>query len=136
MLTDGHDEGEVHWQFTETGQLLLGVKADMTQSQEYLSGVVMRPDDVGRWVHLACVYDRNAGEVSHYLDGRRVWSDTIHKETTLRIGAAELGNWVPEVYKDHRVRSLNGRMDEFIIFKSALNEEQIYRMYEVGQPNS
>ena len=29
MLTDGHDLGEVHWQFTETGQLLLGVKADM-----------------------------------------------------------------------------------------------------------
>jgi len=136
MLADGHDEGEVHWQFTETGQMLLGVKADMTKSQDYLSGVVLRPSDVGRWVHLASVYDGGAGEVAHYVNGRRVWSDIIRRDTVLRIGAAELGNWVPEDYKDHRVRSLNGRMDEFIIFKAALNEEQIHRMYEVGQPNS
>ena len=136
MLTDGHDLGEVHWQFTETGQLLLGVKADMTWSQDYLSPVVLRPADVGRWVHLATVYDHQSGSVAHYVDGHRVSTEAIRKDSKLRFGAAELGNWVPEIYKDYRVRSLNGRIDEFVVFKTALSEQQIYKMYEVGQPNS
>ena len=136
MLTDGHDLGEVHWQFTETGQLLLGVKADMTWSQDYLSPVVLRPTDVGRWVHLATVYDQQSGSVAHYVDGHRVSTEAIRKDSKLRFGAAELGNWVPEIYKDYRVRSLNGRIDEFVVFKTALTEQQIYKMYEVGQPNS
>ena len=114
----------------------MGVKADMTKSQDYRSGVVLRPSDVGRWVHLACVYDRESGTVAHYVDGHRVSTEAIRKDTMLRFGAAELGNWVPEIYKNYRVRSLNGRIDEFVVFKTALSEKEIYKMYEVGQPNS
>ena len=105
LLPDGHNLGEVHWQFTETGQLLLGVKADRDQSQEYLSETVLRPVDLGRWIHLACVYDKAAGEVRHYVDGRRVETQAIKLHTPLRFGPSELGNWVPEQFKDHRIRS-------------------------------
>jgi len=136
LLTEGHDLGEVHWQFTETGQLLLGVKAEPDQSQDYLSDVVLRPHDVGRWVHLACVYDQKAGKVIHYVDGRRVDALPIRKHITLRFGASQIGNWAPEDFIDHRIRSLNGRMDEFVLFKTALTDEEILAMYEAGQPNS
>lgn len=135
LLTQGHDVGEMHWQFTETGRLLLGVKADWEWSQDYISGVVLKPNDVGRWMHLACVYDRQSGRVSHYLDGQRVSTEAIRKHVTLRIGAAELGNWTPEVYRDHRIRALNGRIDEFVVLKRALSDEEIGALYEAGQPN-
>jgi ferric-dicitrate binding protein FerR (iron transport regulator) len=136
LLTEGHDLGEVHWQFTETGQLLLGVKAELDKSQDYLSDVVLRPHDVGRWVHLACVYDHRAGTVTHYVDGRVIEELPIQKHITLRFGAAEIGNWQPENFIDHRIRSLNGRMDEFVLFGKALRGDQIREMYKVGQPAS
>jgi hypothetical protein len=118
-----------------TGQLLLGVKAEPDRSQEYLTETVLRPADLGRWVHLACVYNKAAGEVVHYLDGRRVKTHAIAKGTPLRIGPAELGNFVPEELKDHRIRSLNGRFDEFAIFSSSLTDQDIAAMYEAGRPN-
>jgi hypothetical protein len=134
LLTDGHNLGEVHWQFTETGQLLLGVKAERDQSQEYLSDTVLRPVDLGRWIHLACVYDGAAGEVRHYVDGRRVETQPIRVPTPLRFGAAELGNWAPEQFKDHRIRSLNGRMDEFLLLEGPLDDAEISRLYKPGRP--
>lgn len=134
LLPDGHNLGEVHWQFTETGQLLLGVKADRDQSQEYLSETVLRPVDLGRWIHLACVYDKAAGEVRHYVDGRRVETQAIKIHTPLRFGPSELGNWVPEQFKDHRIRSLNGRMDEFILLDGCVSDEEIAHLFEIGRP--
>jgi hypothetical protein len=134
LLPDGHNLGEVHWQFTETGQLLLGVKADRDQSQEYLSETVLRPVDLGRWIHLACVYDKAAGEVRHYVDGRRVETHAIKLHTPLRFGPSELGNWVPEQFKDHRIRSLNGRMDEFALLSGQLSDDEIKHLYSVGRP--
>lgn len=134
LLTEGHDLGEVHWQFTDTGKLLLGVKADMEWSQDYYSGVVLRPYDVGRWVHLACVYDRQVGIVAHYVDGRRVSTEAIRKHVMLRFGAADVGNWVHEAFRDYRIRNLNGRVDEFVLLGSVLSDAQIRKMYEAGRP--
>ena len=136
LLTEGHDVGEVHWQFTDTGKLLLGVKADNDWSQDYFSGVVLRPIDVGRWVHLTCVYNQEVETVAHYVDGQRVSTEPLRKHIALRFGATEIGNWVPEIYKDHRIRSLNGRMDELVLFKKSLSDEEIRRMYENGKPSS
>jgi hypothetical protein len=136
LLTNGHDVGEVHWQFTDTGKLLLGVKADSQWSQDYFSDVVLRPIDIGRWIHLTCVYDQEIGRVAHYVDGQRVSTEAIRKNVVLRFGESEIGNWVPEIYKDHRIRTLNGRIDEFVLFKNALSDEEIRQMYESGKPNS
>ncbi|MFO0788476.1 MAG: LamG-like jellyroll fold domain-containing protein [Pirellulales bacterium] len=135
FLTDGHDLGEAHWQFTNNGQLLLGVKADPQQSQEYLSESVLKPTDLGRWMHLACVYDDEKLEVCHYLDGERVFAFPISKQTPLRFGAAELGNWVPEDLKNDRIRNLNGRIDEFLLLDRSMTGDEIRELYLAGRPN-
>ncbi len=135
LLTDGHNLGEPHWQFTETGQLLLGVKAEPDQSQEYLTETVLRPTDLGRWIHLACVYNKAQSEVAHYVDGRRVSTQPIVKGIPLRFGPAELGNWIPEELKDHRIRSLNGRIDEFLLRDAAMTDDEVRELFEAGQPH-
>ena len=136
LLTDGHDMGEIHWQMTDMGQLLLGVKAESERSHDFYSPSVIGPVDLGRWVHLACVYNGKEGYVSHYLDGNEVSRESIRIPTTLRVGAAEIGNWVPQELQDYRRRSLNGRIDEFIFLKAPLSAEQIREIYEVGRPQS
>jgi hypothetical protein len=133
MLTDGHNLGEVHWQFTETGQLLLGVKAVHDRSQEYLSETALQLSDMGRWIHLACVYNHAKKEVAHFVDGKRVGTHPIIKEIPLRFGAAELGNWVPEELKDHRIRSLNGRIDEFMLLDRAMSDAEVQELFEAGK---
>jgi Concanavalin A-like lectin/glucanases superfamily/FecR protein len=135
FLTDGHDVGEPHWQFTNTGQLLLGVEAEHLQSQEYLSGSVLRPTDLGRWIHIACVYDDEKLEVAHFIDGQRVYSSPITKRVPLRFGPVELGNWVPEDLKNDRIRNLNGRVDEFLLLDRSVSDDEVRAMYVAGRPN-
>ncbi len=125
LLTDGHDVGEPHWQFTAGGQLLLGVKADPLQSQEYLTEMVLKPTDLGRWLHLACVYDDERRVVSHYIDGERVYSSAITKRVPIRFGVTQLGNWTPESLVNDRLRNLNGRIDEFLLIQRALSEQEL-----------
>jgi hypothetical protein len=135
FMTDGHEHGEVHWQFTETGQLLLCVKTETELASEYLSDSALRLTDVGRWVNLACVYDGQAGKVTHYLDGQPVGSLPIAKQVPLRFGRTELGNWQSAKWSmTDRVRGLNGRMDEFVLFNRPLTSEEIAEFYRTGRP--
>jgi hypothetical protein len=136
MLTEGHDLGEAHWQITDTGQLLLGVKSRVDWSEDYYSPAVLKPSDLGRWVHLACVFNGAGNYVAHYVDGKEVSREKVRIPTTLRIGAAEIGNWVPEIFEDFRVRHLNGRIDELVLFSDALSESQVREIYEAGKPQS
>ena len=133
VLTDGHELGEPHWQFTETGQLLLGVKSGQ-KSSEYLSPSVLQLADLGRWLHLACVYDGPGGKVTHYLDGDVVHSQQITQPAKLRFGDTEIGNWTSKGFLDHTVRSLNGRIDELILYKTALIEAEVAELYQSGRP--
>jgi hypothetical protein len=135
FLTDGHDVGECHWQFTNNGQLLLGVKVDPSHSMDYLSGSDLKPIDLGRWIHLACVYDDEKSEVVHYIDGERVYSFPISEHLRLRFGSVELGNWMPEDLKNDRIRNLNGRVDEFLLLDRSMSDEEIESLYLAGRPN-
>ena len=90
---------------------------------------------LGQWTHLATVYDRQKGSVRHFIDGRRVADQKMHSKDRLTIEKAELGNW-PRPDKGHPATNFRGSMDELAIFKSALAEEEILRLYEVGRPNA
>jgi hypothetical protein len=135
FMTDGHNVGESHWQFTDNGQLLLGVKVEPHRSMDYLSGSDLKQTDLGRWVHLACVYDDEKDEVIHFIDGARVYSFPISDHLGLRFGGVELGNWAPEDLKNDRIRNLNGRMDEFLLLDRRLSDDDIKDMYIMGRPN-
>jgi Concanavalin A-like lectin/glucanases superfamily len=138
MLTDGWDLGEVHWQITADGELLLGVSLPDTHDGDgHRSPPVLGPQDLGRWVHLATVYDKQTNLITHYLDGKRVSQGYLRVPTTMRIGPANLGNWnpYPDFLRNSR-RSLNGRIDEFAILRRALTDDEVRQMYEMGKPNS
>ena len=54
----------------------------------------------------------------------------------IEIGPATIAGWL-EYGKDpspNKVRSLNCRMDEMMIFDSALSAEEIQKIYEAGKP--
>jgi len=134
MLTDGWTSGSVHWQITQHGTLRLGIHGDK-QSNDYDTPVLFTAGQFGRWIHLCTVYNRDAREVVHYVDGRLANRLPLKFDTQLRLGAVELGNWgVPLQGNVYAVRNLNGRMDEFALFGKALGGDEIRELYQIGAP--
>ncbi len=138
MLTDDWDLGEAHWQITSAGELILGVALPNSRDGDGLrSPPILGPKDLGRWVHLVSTYDRRTNRIVHYCDGRRVAEGPLRVPMALRIGPATLGNWQAspgDIEKPYR--SLNGRIDEFAVFRRRLTDDEVNRMYELGKPSS
>lgn len=134
MMTDGWTSGSVHWQITQKGRLKLGIHGDR-MAHDYDTDVVFQPENLGRWIHLCTVYDRQSREVVHYIDGRVSRRLPLKFDTVLRLGNVELGNWgAPIEGSIYGIRHLNGRMDEFAVFGTALREDEIRELYSVGAP--
>ena len=137
MLPDGFKIGSPLWHITKKGALELGLRLTRKESTVYTSAPILRPWTLGRWVHLATVYDGMGKTVTHYLNGRQVSSHPLTSIIKLRGGPAQLGNWGrPRKTDKYPVRKFNGLMDEFAIFSEALDESEIKKIYRVGRPQS
>src|SRR5262249_20723439 len=69
MMTDGWYEGAPHWHVGNGGKIELGVQGGRGRGgAHYLTPPVFKGDRLGRWTHLAVVYDRTGGHVTHYVD--------------------------------------------------------------------
>lgn len=152
LLTDGYEDGEPHWQIRDDGRLMFGIMYGKpgerrgTTNQLYYSRPVFDASSTGRWHHVAVTYESSTGETVHFFDGNEVGRATSEHHQpgrTIVFGACELGNWgLPEL-KDwnlpsHRsifpVRNLNGRIDEFAIYRVALAPAEIREIFEAGRP--
>jgi hypothetical protein len=137
--TDGWDTpGQVHWMMLNSGQMRLAVQgvplgADAAgerwpESREPLLG------RLGRWMHLAAVYDADLRRVRFHTNG--VVDSTVELPLGLPavLGAAQIGNWNRKQHPDTRGRQLSGRIDELVILTRALSPEEIHAQYEAGKP--
>lgn len=138
LLTDRWGVNCPHWQIHKSGGLILGVRhPDEKQHKDYETAPVFDAYQLGRWVHLAAVYDSVNREVVHYVDGKAVERFPMRKAAAgpLVIGRATIGNWVnPSDANSTRVRNFNGRIDELILFEKALDAKEIQLLYEAGKP--
>jgi ferric-dicitrate binding protein FerR (iron transport regulator) len=142
LLADGWGPGGVHWQIGEFGKLVLGVQGNTTgkgTGSDYHAYDVFTPERLGKWTHLAVVYDRAAGLVTHYVDGQPAPAQSITPKapTALRILDATIGNWNLAALQDPcPVRYLSGCMDELMLFARPLSGLEIQRLYSEGRPPS
>jgi hypothetical protein len=127
FLTDGFEKGELHWQISDSGQMILGISNE--KGPNSLSEPVIQPGDLGRWMHLATTFDRKTGIVCHYLDGKNVMTDQRKNLPPLKLGGGEIGNWRAH-NANYPIRSFNGRIDEFIILSRAMSESEIGALYQ------
>ncbi|WDE98817.1 FecR domain-containing protein [Lentisphaera profundi] len=141
LLTDGFKAGALHWQLSDSGEMILGAKHSANRSGNYydsaynvFSPQVIKLDAMGEWAHLAMVYDSKNQAIRQYLNGALIDSGEIIKSQTIKLGNSEIANWSNNPKNNKDIRSFNGRMDEFIIFSSALASEEIKNLYESGKP--
>jgi len=130
FLTDSWNPGEPHWQITNQGKIVFGVKG----SGDYATRPALDPSHLGRWVQIASVYNGDSGVVDFYLNGKRIKRWKTRGNTPLRIGDAEIGNWSTTKSGDRNIRSLNGVIDEIAIFSRPLTKKEIETAYQTGNP--
>ncbi|WP_417748185.1 LamG-like jellyroll fold domain-containing protein [Rosistilla oblonga] len=148
FLTDGHELQEPHWQIMNDGRLFFSVK-----KFDGSEGKRRRPDKYnfysppfwdaslsGQWIMLATTYDVQARRVSHYFNGEEIGSEAIPADylvPRVTIGPASIGNWSEPMYRTDPqfvVRNLNGSLDEFVLYSSALSGSEIAELYRLGNP--
>jgi len=147
FLTDGHEQGEPHWQIMDDGRLFFSVKKndvwDTTKGEKdkhiFFSPPFWNTSFSGRWLMIATVYDGTNRQVTHYLNGDVLSQEAIPEEylvTSIHIGDASLCNWgLPERNQPRfAIRNLNGSMDEFLLFSAPLSSEEIRQLYKVSHP--
>ena len=140
FLTDNYDEGKPHWQITEEGRLFFSIKLPGTTFHHVnLSPVIWDHSTSQRWIHLVTTYDVPSRTCSHYLNGELISQEQAPEEkqlNSLTIGNAQIGNWgLPTKNEpEFAVRNLNGRLDEFSIFSSALTPDEVSSLYQSGKP--
>jgi hypothetical protein len=138
LLTDGFGKNRPHWQIHQEGNLVLGMRHSEAVSHSYITDSIFNLFRLGQWVHLATVYDAKQACVAHYVNGELAKREPLKYAASglLTIGDATIGNWsVPTPrHRASRVRNLNGRMDELIVFGHALDDQEIRRIYQVGRP--
>lgn len=139
LLTDGYEQGHVHWQLAPPGGLRLGVRipgaTEGLSATGYGSPPIFTARQVGVWSFIATVYDRRVGMVRHYLNGREISSEAIQFDQPLSIGSAEIGNWgVPLKNSASPVRNFVGRIDELTVWKVALGVDELREIHGKTMP--
>ena len=142
FLTDSWAPGNPHWHIVRDGSFDLGVHefpGERGGQHVFYSPKIFGPDKLGVWYHLATTFELRSGVGRHFVNGKIIseFHDTRPSPwEKIIIGNGELGNWgLPEGSKPRsEVRSFNGRMDEFLMFGSALEPAEIARLYDIGKP--
>jgi hypothetical protein len=147
FLTDGHEDREPHWQLMDDGRIFFSVKVptgdgDAKPEQPvFYSPSIWNPSLSGRWMMLAVTYDVDRQQVTHYLNGKAISSESIPDQLlvdSIRVGQASICNWSEPMYRSDPkfvLRNLNGTMDEFAMYSTALSADEIRQWYEIGNPN-
>jgi hypothetical protein len=104
----------------------------------YFSKPVFTAANLGRWHHIAVTYDNHSGEAIQYFDGREVSREVhpLHQPgRPLSFGPCEIGNWgLPTEGHQFPIRNLNGAIDEFTLYNTALTAAEIQALHQTGKP--
>jgi len=131
--------GEVHWQFSQAGDLRFGVRPVNLGAGGLFHRVfaddLLPPGHRGGWYHLATTYDAEARVVVHYLNGREVKRGSLPGRVPLAFGQATMGNATnppPDVWGP---RPFGGAVDELAIHARVLSPEEILGLHQEGSPD-
>jgi hypothetical protein len=125
----------------ESGNIRFAIKGDQLQrsprgdTNVWLESQPRLVSELQRWVHLALVYDANAGTATQYFDGEAIATAAMPLDLPASLGPAQLGNWKPKAENmDQPRRRLSGRMDEFAAWARPLSAQEIRDYFEASTP--
>ncbi len=136
LHTDGwtaSNPGQVHWMVNRFSTMRLALRGNTLapgspEPDSFPDSRTPVLPEIGRWVHLAVVYDSGARTTRFFLNGR---FDSESRESIAhpaRLGPARIGNW------DRTDRKLSGRIDEMLVLGRAMTDAEIHALFAAGNP--
>ena len=131
--------GQVHWMVVRGRQMRFAVhdqsrvpETIWPESEHSIIG------DLGRWVHLATVYDSQEKVVRFFINGQFDHQVSLDVAPEAVLGPAQIGNWNPAYRKQpievQHDRRLSGRIDELAIIGRSMSDQEINAYYAAGTP--
>ena len=120
---NGWKVGDIHYQLHPNKKIQFCIHSNVGGSDTFATEMITGKR-MGTWVHVATVYSAKEKKVRFYVDGK---FDVENKwgGNPAVLDKAGVGGWDGQ-------RQFEGMMDEFLIFKSALNEEDIQTLINDG----
>jgi hypothetical protein len=134
---DWNQPGQFAWQINHRGLVSIGVHNTVIdrkhrareQDMAWPTAGIAR-DRLAKWCQLAVVYDSAVSRARFYLDGVELGDLPIATHQTIRLGPAVIGSHLADNSDANPGdRTLDGRMDELMIFKAALSAQEIAALY-------
>jgi hypothetical protein len=134
LMTDRwNEEGQIHWQMrSRKGIVQLEFSVYGHSPVDFYSDPLSRDLLVGRWAHLATVFDGESRTIRHYLDGELI-GGSDNGPTQAHVGDGQLGAWAA-FDTAPTIRPLAGVMDEFLLIERVLSDQEIRDLYVAGLP--
>lgn len=143
--------GCVRWNVDHLGRLRMGVYTDRKEfsspsTHKELTEWDLAVSDVrmdrylGRWVHLAGVYDSKRQLIEIWLNGEKIAHRDLRYQLTATMGIAQIGSLlvdddpVPSRKAGNKGKTIQGRMDEYAIMGRAMTPAEIREHYRQGKP--
>ena len=132
ISSDSTSNGAVSWYINSKGMLVLELNVN-GKPKRYESAVAFRKERLGRWMHVSTTFDPVSKMVTHYVNGRSFSREKIVTAIPLYFGSSLLGNFSKNSLVKSK-RSIQGKIDEFVLFKEAFDEDAVRRLFEIGCP--
>ena len=132
ISSDSTSNGAVSWYVNSKGMLVLELNVN-GKPKRYESAVAFRKERLGRWMHVSTTFDPVSKMVTHYVNGRSFSREKIVTAIPLYFGSSLLGNFSKNSLVKSK-RSMQGKIDEFVLFKEAFDEDAVRRLFEIGCP--
>ena len=127
LCSDGWQPGAVHWQLNRSGGPWMTSFA--------LSSIadIKRYVPIGQWFHLVSTISTKTRTAQTFLNGELVSEVKMSDGVLLRPGSCRLGNWLNPAPRSER-RTLKGRIDELVVMRRSLSQNEIRDLFDRGKP--
>ncbi|MED5471423.1 MAG: LamG-like jellyroll fold domain-containing protein [Verrucomicrobiota bacterium] len=139
LSSSERSSNSMDWALTSKGQITLKVQNDENKKiNSFTSSPILNRNMLGKWIHLASVFNSNEKKVSHYLNSREISEAKFPKNglTAIKFSNAEIGNSSIKSSNGRTpIRYFTGRIDELAIFGRSLTKNSIEHLYRTGKPH-
>jgi hypothetical protein len=137
LSNDWSKSGQVHWEIYSDAHINMSILNKDVAKESFYSKDPIPADCFIRWCMISALIDTVNKRYSLYIDDKCILSQTFGARIPdIEIGAATIAGWLERGSdpSQEKIRNLMCRMDEFMIFQTALTADEIKRIYEAGKP--
>ena len=137
LSNDWSRPGQLHCEIYADGRVALNVLDKNSNKEVFYSAPTILDDSLNHWCMISGIVDTVTKHCFMYLNDKCILSQACSSHIApIQIGSATIAGWLERGNDTSldKIRNLTCRMDEMLIFQTALTADEIKQVYEAGKP--